>query len=145
MSYRVRIYDSRIHALSLPGGMVYKWQAKLSREVAALARLTAPIAKEDWGPGHIPGHLRASHKESHGSNALGCFGVVTNTAKYARWVHEGTYGPIKARGNYQVFGVAYMVFWINGKRYEKETVNGQRSQPWLAAAQLVVLQAHGIG
>lgn len=137
MSVRIRVFDSRIHAMSLPGGMIYRWGAQVTREVADLARVTAPIARQDWGHG-MPGRLKASHKHSVGANAIGVFGTVTNTAPYAKFVHEGTSTPITPKT------YPYMKFSINGRTFRKQEVRGQSAQPWLSDAMLAVMARHGI-
>lgn len=144
MSFRIRVFDSRIHAMSMDGGMIYRWTARITREIMVEAAMTAPLAKQDWGPGHFPGRLKGSHSHNTTGNQYGVFGSVKNSAPYAKFVHEGTHTPITAKGKFIVDGVAYMKFVIDGTPYRREWVQGQASQPWLADAQVAVLARHQI-
>jgi len=137
VSVRIRVFDSRIHAMSLPGGDIYEWTAKIGREVERAGEVFAPLPKKDWGPGHIPGRLKASHSHTVGTNALGVFVNVSNNAPYARYVHEGTRTPIRPRR------WDYMKFTINGKTYRRQEVRGQGSNPWLWRAMMAVAKFHG--
>jgi hypothetical protein len=138
VSVRIRVFDSRIDAMHLPGGDVWNWAAGLKHEMEVLAKAKAPKRT---------GHLAESVSTSQGSNALGTFVTMGASAHYAAWVHEGTHGPIFPRGaNYLKFrgqGV-----WAGGNSrdgyWRLPSVSGQRSQPFLRDAMEEVLARHRV-
>jgi hypothetical protein len=130
---RIRVFDSKIHSMALPGGSVHSWTKGVVREMEAEAIATCP---------RRTGAMATHHGHSVGTNAHGTFGYVTNDADYAMAVHEGTHGPIRAVGNYMVVRPAPHSFYAQHTR--RKTVAGQRAQPWIAEAMVAVLAAHGV-
>jgi hypothetical protein len=115
-SVRVVVYDSRIDAMSLPGGDVFLYAQTKARRAAAYAQEFAPVRT---------GHLRRSIRHDTRPVANGAVGRARATAYYSAWVHEGTdtitngpmWVPKRKFGTYRV--------WMN-------EVSGQRAQPFLA-------------
>ncbi len=129
--YRV---TTRVDRLNVPGGDVWAYTRRLVREVEALAVTTAPFDQGD---------LSASHATAVTPlGEIGCTGTVRNTARHAKWVHEGTgvYGPtgspITAGGEYMAF------FTKDGRKIVTRSVLGQQGQPWLRDALNAVMLLH---
>ena len=126
MAEIIEIYESKIAQWTMPAGMVYDWSNHLIRDAELIAIRTCPIAKQDWGPGHVPGMLKARHYVEMQGNQYVVTARLGNDADYASFVHDGTTRPT-AHG-------PYMKFTINGRTYRKKSVAGQASQPWLRNA-----------
>ena len=124
----VEVYDSKIEAMSAPGGMVFKWAYQRSRKIERLAKAAAPKRT---------GRLAASISSSYDKVPNGVIMRVSAGASYARYVHEGTYGPIVSpRGRKMFLHPA----WGGHPTMHKWAVNGQRPQPFLAEALHVVMR-----
>lgn len=115
---RVVVYDSRIEAMSMPGGDVYRYANEKARRAAAFAKEIAPKRT---------GHLAATIRHDTRHVRHGAVGRVRATARYAIYVHEGTHGPILPHGSF---------LWVpksRGSRLRRRmpSVSGQRPQPFL--------------
>lgn len=85
---RVSVYldHAAIDRLTLPGGMVNRYVNELAREVFIEALAMAPV---------LTGRMKASMYLGGGSsNQYGTSERVYVGVKYARYVLQGTYGPI---------------------------------------------------
>lgn len=78
---RVFIYDSKITAMSHPGGMVWKWAYQRRKRVEHLAKVKAPKRT---------GRLARSISGDYNKVPNGVVMHVTATADYSIFVHEGT-------------------------------------------------------
>jgi hypothetical protein len=149
---RVRVYNSQIQSLFLPGvENVHSEASQITRLVELDAMERAPVRS---------GHLRASHRRAVTPTGMyGVFGQVENTASYAGWVHDGTLDKeiVPKRGKYMRLrpgnGYPYPVARSSGVRggtsvrwvgrFAKR-VRGQAEQPWLLEAANAVLWRYGV-
>lgn len=133
--YRVTIYQSRIDALFLPGGDVWGWARRMGQETMAEAIQEAPSRT---------GELRALH--GYNVTPAGKTQVrwtVWNDAQHARFVHEGTSGPITAASGGRLRIRPAPHSWSPVPLYPV-AVRGQRANPWIQRASDSVLARHGI-
>lgn len=123
MTARFVANHAGIASLTLPGGQVYRWVDRFTGTVENIARRNAPVGR---------GELRASIHRTPTSGLLSASrGQVRSAAPHSLWVHEGTTGPIRStsggvmpiHNRARTTVVAY-----------RETVSGQRAQPFLARA-----------
>jgi len=138
---RIRVFDSRVHGLNAPGGEINRFARKITRETEFRAIQYCPTRSRA---------LQRSIRSTVGWNALGVFGVVRAGAGHARYVHEGTYGPIVPRV------APYLRFegwgpWAAGnsgplgnRAWRLKWVKGQRAQPFLTRAMRDVLRFNRI-
>lgn len=141
---RVIIYDSRIEAMSLPGGQVYRWGRQRAQHMRTLARRYA---------GKRTGLLRATMyseyiKAPHGAH----FFVGTRTG-YGVYPHEGTGGqpggPLFRKRMEGRPGQASKGFWHPGMQHAlpggrwppvvSGPIRGQRAQKFLTRAMTDVM------
>lgn len=139
---KVQVYNPAIQSLFRPGGEVREEAKKIQSEVLARARIRAPKRT---------GKLANSHAKG-GPIDTGLYGVrasVGNVARYAEYVHGGTYGPIRSRRPVDRRGrppgkmgpaAPYGGFT---NRYFTE-VSGQEPNPWLRRAANDVLLRYGV-
>lgn len=127
----VRVFDSRVDAMSEPAGDVWRWTRQQSRETAELASILAPVGQT--------GRLASNIDYSVTPVPHGCVGTATAAMRYAEWVHEGTgvYGPIgipitPTSGQIMVF--RWWQFDGGSKVWKLRSVRGQRPQPFLSQA-----------
>jgi hypothetical protein len=83
---RVVIYESKIRAMSTPGGMVWKWARSRARRIENLAKGIAPertgkLTRSIEGK-YVPGPPEHTFMD------------VTAHKRYATFVHEGTGGGV---------------------------------------------------
>lgn len=112
---RVVVYDSRIEAMSEPGGDVFRYAQAKARRAAAYSKEIAPKRT---------GHLAASIRHDTRHVRHGAVGRIRATARYAVWVHEGT-GPVVGKAMWMP---KYKYGTLRHWRYERA---GQRPQPFL--------------
>jgi hypothetical protein len=121
-NFRLVIYDSKIAAMSLPGGQIFRWTLKRRERVEMKAILNAPIRY---------GTLKASiHGVYRPRSANHIYMEVHAEAEHALWVHEGTNGPITALGPWKM----NLPAWGIHPDRRLWSVSGQRSQPFLRNA-----------
>ena len=118
---RVVVYDSRISAMSLPGGDVYKYTKDKTTRAATYAQIFAPMRS---------GRLRASIRTDVRGLTSGTVGRVRATAWHSTWVHEGTGPLIYPDGDFLWVPVAKHAT----KRRRREFVRGQTANPFLERA-----------
>jgi len=125
MATRVVIYDTRLRAMNAPGGMVNEYVRHKTETTAIIARGAAPKRT---------GHLAASivTRVSISPSAQGTIGTVTAKASYAKFVHEGTRGPIIATHSKRGLWVPKVKGGF--KREWRDSVRGQAAQPFLSAS-----------
>lgn len=122
---RVVIYGSAITAMSLPGGMIFRWTARRIDEVEQIAQATAPKRT---------GRMAASITTDKRNIGRPRHVVMTvNADSPAAWVHEGTAGggagfiyPTHSRK------LHVQPAWGGWPESLQDRVRGQRPQPWLA-------------
>lgn len=132
---KVTIYDKQIADLFAPGHSAYRFGQRVSNQIKRTAERTAPR-----GSLPRPGQkvLARSHNAySRGGRAsLQSRWVISNTARHAEWVHEGTTGPITPKAS------SHLVFRAGGKRGNNlvrvTSVAGQKANPWLQRAANIV-------
>jgi hypothetical protein len=132
MVARYRVYDSRIASEFVPGGDVWEFNKKVTREIRDMAIVLAPMG--------TTGTLKRSHKMN--VLPIGSFhaqGLITNDARHASWVHEGTDGPITTPSGGRMRFMAYYGYLTFPK-----SVRGQKAQPWLIQASITVLSTYGV-
>jgi hypothetical protein len=131
--YRVTVDSLALDRLFLPGGDVWSWSRDVARETVGEAILTAPKRT---------GSLAGQHgfnQTPHGKR--GVRWTVFNDSPYAKFVHEGTTGPIKSNRP----GGLLLVAAGNGfPTFTAKSVDGQDSNPWMERANQLVLARHGI-
>lgn len=118
-SVRVVVYDSRIEAMSMPGGSVFTYAQTKARRAAAYAQEFAPVRT---------GRLRAGIRHDTRHVADGAVGRARATARHSAWVHEGTDGPIFPDGDFLWVPVSK----FSAKRKQRPYVAGQSANPYLA-------------
>jgi hypothetical protein len=115
---RVVVYDSRIQAMSAPGGQVFRYASEKTRRAAAFSKETAPKRT-----GHLAGTIRHDTRTVRN----GAVGRVRVGAPYATFVIHGTPSPIYPHGDF---------LWVpkfHGSLYrvKRDSVAGQRANNFL--------------
>lgn len=112
---RVVVYDSRIQAMSAPGGMVYRYASDKGRKAAAYAKEEAPKRTR-----YLANNIRHDTRTVRN----GAVSRARSTAYYSTWVHEGT-GDVEGKA-------MWMPKWKGGTlrvwRYERA---GQKANPFM--------------
>lgn len=116
----------------------------LTETTVNVARQIAPRGNSVSGRGRRSRTLRESHEIDRASFISGnrVRGRVINTAPYARFVHDGTRGPITPRGGgwlgpWTTFSGPHTGVWFS------KAVAGQAANPWLVRAYNRARQIHG--
>ena len=133
---RVSVNSAAIESMFMPGGDVWAWGRDTGYEINAVARATAPSRT---------GHLRSAHgmlQVPNGRTQVRT--VVYNDADHARYVHDGTVGPIMSTrpGGMMIVDPAPRSWFTRPTAVHE--VRGQRAQPWLREAMEDVLARRGI-
>jgi hypothetical protein len=118
---RVVVYDSRIQAMSAPGGMVFKYANEKARRAAAFGKEMAPKRT-----------MRMANSIRHDTRTVrnGAVGRVRVTVPYARYVIKGTDGPIFPDGEFLWVPVAPRAV----KRRRMPSVSGQSANNFMERA-----------
>lgn len=129
---RVVIYGAAITAMSLPGGMIYRWTARRVDRIETLATVTAP---------RRTGAMAASISTDKRKIGRPRHVVMTvNADAPAAWVHEGTaggrYGWIYPTHSRKLH---LQPAWGGWPESLQDRVHGQDPQPWLADALRTVM------
>jgi hypothetical protein len=134
--FTVRINTFTLRSMFKGRGDVAKYFGRIERKVVRRAKLTTPITKNQyWNPPGT-GNLERSTHGSHTYRTMRIYIYVRASAPYARFVHEGTSGPIVAHSGNR------MPLYNRPRRKIKRAafaVRGQASQPWLDQAKRKVL------
>lgn len=136
MAQRVIIYDSRVDDLFNEGGLVGRGLSAFGRDAKAAAIAGAPVNKNGTSQG-----LAQKHRVRTRNRGGRYFTVeLSNEADYAKFVHEGTTGPIRASkiGKLMTVGAsAGRIFALSAE------VRGQKANPWMSRAAQRVARARG--
>ena len=138
MAYRTTVHHTVLR--SEYDRTVGQWGRDTLRKMETRAIRTAPRRG-----GHKSENLAAQHGPFFGVSGAGGYTLnlnLWNDASYARYVHQGTTGPIRARGSFMVFPGSE----IGSSRYmvRLRTVHGQASQPWMRDALEFTMRSEGI-
>lgn len=128
---RVTIYDRNLDLLFLPGGDAWKWMEEVGREHLAMALIEAP---------RRTGALASQHNLALTPYKRGVRYSVGNYADYAKFVHDGTIGPIVATGGGFLGPLTPWGPFPGG--YIREA-SGQTANPWIENAAKIVLAKYG--
>lgn len=132
---RVKVYDTRIESLFLPGGDAWELDKRITSRTRSLAIATAPSRT---------GVLKSSHYSNVVKpQPLMCLGYVGNRAEHAGFVHGGTTGPIRAGSTRYLAIRPAPKSWFPHVFLLRE-VSGQSANPWIKRAQEQVLLAEGL-
>jgi len=131
----VRIFDTALDAMFLPGGMCHEWTRDRVRQATALAVGLAPVRS-----GRLKSGIRTDSEFRPGRRKSGFF--IRSDAPYTQYVHEGTYGPIVAKNGAQLWVPKYP--HSDKPRQWRDSVRGQAAQPFLANALEVVFSAYTV-
>lgn len=135
--YRVTTFDSRVSSLFDPGEPVQEFAKEVNQEALRLAHVYVPKRSRTLDLGHRNGGvLKVGRYHARGN--------VYNTAPYAKYVHEGTIGPIiplhsfaltvpRAVGGLPVRHGGRNIMLV-GPAFRKKSVGGQEANPWLELA-----------
>lgn len=128
----VRVYDSRIKALNAPGAPVGRYIHRKGDTIQRYARIQAPKRSGNLARSI---NLGALTWRGHRSSI-----EVSANASYAKYVHEGTYGPIYPRkSKYLRVPAAHSITGVKMKRVNRKYVAGQHAQPFLREALAFVM------
>ena len=127
MSYRVQVLNSRIITIVQTGDGA-RWTRDKAKQTERTARTIAPKRT---------GRLASSHVTlpTRGSNQYHKVYRVSAQAPYSRFVHEGTHGPITGRNGWVKIPAGRS---RTGRAVITRSVRGQRPNPWLARAAMLV-------
>jgi hypothetical protein len=120
----VVIYDSKITAMNMPGGMVYRYTDHKTESALIFAKAFAPKRS-----GHLAGGVRKDVRQTSRDRVVG---RVRSTAYYSTWVIKGTTGPITSTAYPNKQMVLRPGNGFGWKR--KYVVRGQRPNDFLSRA-----------
>lgn len=119
----VIVYDSRISALSFPGGSVYHYIDRKTESTVRYAKAFAPKRT-----GRMAGQIRKDVRPLRS----GTVGRVRSPVYYSVYVHEGT-GPIILPKSGRYLSIPQSRYSTSRRRL-KPFVRGQRANPFLEKA-----------
>lgn len=133
---RVTVNSVALDRMFLPGGDVWAWgrNVGLEMQVEAIAR----------APGRT-GFLKTQHgfvQTPRGKQNMQV--TLYNDADYAKFVHEGTTGPIRSTRPGGMLVVRPAPHSHFHRPVPVVSVDGQRANPWLRETMEDVLARHGI-
>lgn len=131
----VVVYDSKITAMNMPGGMVYRYIDNKTKGVVRAAKTFVPKRT-----GHLANTIRKDVRQTSRDRVIG---RVRATARYSKWVHDGTRTPIVTQGT-AWHGLMRLPAYKGappGKTILRARVRGQDANPFLARALSVGLYA----
>jgi putative component of toxin-antitoxin plasmid stabilization module len=120
---RVVVYDSRIDAMSLPGGDIFRYTERKVRQTAIRAKGNVRSRT-----GRLAGSIRGDVRPLAKGMVVG---RVRAGMYYAAWVHEGTTGPIYPESS------SYLLVPIrkgSTRKMKRAWVHGQDANPFLEDA-----------
>lgn len=123
---RIVIFETAIHAMFQPGGMVYEETKDAAREVKFLAELDAPSRT-----GELRASIRIASERRASRTMVGYY--VRADAPYAYFVHEGTNDIEAAEGSYMLVP-RFPEYGPRGvsPKVKRDSVAGQEANPFLA-------------
>jgi len=120
---RVVVYDSRINAMSMPGGDIYRYTERKVRQTTIRAKGNVKSRT-----GRLAGSIRGDVRPLARGMIVG---RVRAGMYYAAWVHEGTTGPIYPES------ASYLLVPArkgSARKVKRAWVNGQAANPFLEDA-----------
>lgn len=124
--------------MSSPGGSIFSWAKGLEREMVVAGKFYCPVRTH---------HLQESIKAQTSRNQFGVYIYMRADARsprggasYAKYVHEGTYGPITAKNPRNPMVWEGWGRWAGP--WKKWVVQGQGATPFLRAGMRDVLRRH---
>lgn len=134
--YHFTVNSLALDRMFLPGGDVWAWGRNVRIEM-----LETAIA---YAPGRT-GYLRTQHRSAETPRGKQNIQItVANDADYARYVHEGTSGPIRSSRPGGMLLVRPSPYSHFGRFTPLPEVDGQSANPWLRNSMQDVLARHGI-
>ena len=130
---RIDIHDSTILRFTLPGGSVFDFVHGVVKDAAHFARGQAPMRT-----GELMRSIEARRPTANRPYAVE--GRVYAHAHYARYVHEGTTGPIMAKSG----GQLRLAPWGRWPAVYTDSVSGQAPNPFLARGLGMSMAKHGL-
>lgn len=131
MAHRVVVFEGNIARL-IQVGDGKRWIKRKADKIKRTAVMIAPIRS---------GRLKRSHRVDQNRDALGRFQTgfkISATAPHARYVHEGTTGPIRSRSGKMLKlpgrNPRRPARWRSAASTRVWSVKGQRANPWLEVA-----------
>lgn len=123
--YTLKVFDTRIAGLFDRGKDADKFLARNLHEIYSISVATCPSRRGAMKSRHGTGRGRIGPYAARGN--------VYNDAPYAKFVHEGTHGPIfPTRGVFLWVRAAPASRYPHGAR--RASVAGQQAQPWISEA-----------
>lgn len=122
ISYRV--HENAVMAYMRPGGEVYDELDKIGRNISKYGKAFAPKRTGD-----LARNIRANRPKTEGPYKGSV--LVYNNIRYARYVHEGTTGPIRAKSGK---AMRFRTKRGAGPYMFAMSVSGQRANPYLERA-----------
>lgn len=119
----VVVYDSRITAMSMPGGMVFRYTERLTESTVSYAKAFAPKRT-----GRMAGQIRKDVRPLRS----GTVGRVRSPVPYSVYVHEGT-GPFIYPKTGRYLSIPQSRY-STGRRKLRPFVRGQEANPFLVRA-----------
>lgn len=121
------VYDSKVTAMNAPGGDVYRYVDHRTTSTVRFAKAFAPKRS-----GRLAGGVRKDVRQTSRDRVVG---RARSTARHSKWVHEGTYGPIWARGARKDNMMRLPAYRMAPKRtILRPFVRGQDANPFLERA-----------
>lgn len=124
-SVRVTVFDSRIDAMTKPGGSAFKYTYKKTRTTHRHAVAEVPVRS-----GRLRGSIRIDVRPLARNKVIGRVRAGGKNAPYAHYVHDGTESPIWS----DYGGPMFLPAWGPHPRVKAFFVSGQDPNPFLARA-----------
>lgn len=130
---RYRIIERNVQRMASPAGPMADMLNDVSRSASRIAKARAPVRSGKlkrsimWNRAKTDGYLQLQ-------------GVLLANARHAMWVHEGTTGPIRAKGGKGLRVPRNKKSMLKGSELPnksvlyKASVRGQKANPFLARA-----------
>lgn len=123
MATRVTVNSKNIQFAHTPGGDIQKKTMQVMRNAKLKAVLGAPARS---------GELRRSHRiYAPPGGIYGVTGVLANSAPHARYVKDGTTGPITAKKTWLLVPITP---GTSSPRHLRRSVRGQAANNWMGRA-----------
>jgi hypothetical protein len=119
------VYDSKITAMNMPAGQVYRYVHFKTETSRDAAEMLAPKRT-----GSLAGGIRIDVRQTSRDRVVG---RVRSTRHYSRWVHEGT-GPFIFPNDGDYLSLPAFRGAPPGRRIKRPFVHGQDANPFLANA-----------
>lgn len=133
---RMSVNSVGLDRLFMPGGDVWAWSRRVGREALFVAIAEAPART---------GYLKTQHGMTQ--TPVGRRNVrftIHNDAEYAKWVTNGTYGPIRSSRPGGMLLIRPAPYSFFSRFVPLAEVRGQQSNNWMWRATEEVMRRHGI-